>query len=47
MVGLCTDENCAVLERLAMVEGENASISWTHISHEEHGAILKHKCGKR
>ena len=34
MVGLCTGENCAVLERIAMVEGESASIPWTHISHE-------------
>ena len=34
MVGLCTGENCAALERLAMVEGESASIPWTHISHE-------------
>ena len=33
--GLCTSENCAALERLAMVEGESASIPWTHISHEE------------
>ena len=35
MVGLCTGESCAVLERLAMVEGKSASIPWTHISHEE------------
>ena len=35
MVGLCTGGNCASLERLAMVEGESASIPWTHISHEE------------
>ena len=35
MVGLCTGENCAALKRLAMVEGESASIPWTHISHEE------------
>ena len=31
MVGLCTGESCAALERLAMVEGESASIPWTHI----------------
>ena len=35
MVGLYTGESCAVLERLAMVEGESASIPWTHISHED------------
>ncbi|KAE8771981.1 hypothetical protein D1007_56088 [Hordeum vulgare] len=35
LVGLCTGENCAALERLAMVEGESASIPWAHISHEE------------
>ena len=35
MVGLCTGENCATLERLATVEGESESIPWTHISHEE------------
>ena len=35
MVGLCTGKNRAALERLAMVEGESASIPWTHISHEE------------
>ena len=41
MVGLCTGENCAALERLAMVEGESASISWTHISHEELTYLLR------
>ena len=41
MVGLCTGENCAVLERLAMVEGESASIPWTHISHEELTYLLR------
>ena len=35
MVVLCTGEICTTLERLAMVEGESASIPWTHISHEE------------
>ena len=35
MVGLCTGESCAVLERLVMVEGDSASIPWTHISNEE------------
>ena len=35
MVGLCTGEVRAALEGLAMVEGENASILWTHISHKE------------
>ena len=35
MAGLCTGEICAALERLEMVEGESASIPWTHISHEE------------
>ena len=34
-MGLCIGEDCAALERLAMVEGESASIPWTHISHEE------------
>ena len=41
MVGLCTGENCAVLERLTMVEGESASIPWTHISHEELTYLLR------
>ena len=41
MVGLCTSENCTVLERLAMVEGENASIPWTHISQEELTYLLR------
>ena len=35
MVGFCTGESCATLERLEMVEGESASIPWTHISHVE------------
>ena len=41
MVGLCSGENCAVLERLEMVEGESASIPWTHISHEELTYLLR------
>ena len=41
MVGLCIGENCATLERLAMVEGESASIPWTHISHEELTYLLR------
>ena len=41
MVGLCTGENCAALERLTMVEGESASIPWTHISHEELTYLLR------
>ena len=41
MVELCTGENCAVLERLAMVEGESASIPWTHISHEDLTYLLR------
>ena len=41
MVGLCTGENCTALERLAMVEGESASIPWTHISHEELTYLLR------
>ena len=41
MVGLCTGESCAALERLAMVEGESASIPWTHISHEELTYLLQ------
>ena len=41
MVGLCTDESCAALERLATVEGESASIPWTHISHEELTYLLR------
>ena len=41
MVGLCTGENCAALERLAMVEGESASMQWTHISHEELTYLLR------
>ena len=41
MVGLCTGENCVALERLAMVEGESASIPWTHISHEELTYLLR------
>ena len=36
-----TGERCAVLERLAMVEGESASIPWTHISHEELTYLLQ------
>ena len=40
-VGLCTGESCAALERLAMVEGESASIPWTHISHEELTYLLR------
>ena len=35
MAVLCTGESFLALERLAMVEGESASIPWTHISHEE------------
>ena len=35
MVGLCIGKTYTALERLAMVEGESASIPWTHISHEE------------
>ena len=41
MVGLCTGENCAALDRLAMVEGESASIPWAHISHEELTYLLR------
>ena len=41
MVGLCIGENCAVLERLAMEEGESAYIPWTHISHEELTYLLR------
>ena len=41
MVGLCTGENCVVLEKLPMVEGESASIPWTHISHEELKYLLR------
>ena len=41
MVGLCTGESCAALERLAMVEGESASIPWTHIIHEELTYLLR------
>ena len=41
MVGLCTGESCAALERLEMVEGESASIPWTHISHEELTYLLR------
>ena len=41
MVGLCTGDNCAALERLGMVEGESASIPWTHISHEELTYLLR------
>ena len=41
MMGLCTGESCAALERLAMVEGESASIPWTHISHEELTYLLR------
>ena len=41
MVGLCTDEICAALERLAMVKGESASIPWTNISHEELTYLLR------
>ena len=41
MVGLCTGKNCAVLERLAMVEGQSASIPWTHISNEELTYLLR------
>ena len=41
MVGLCTDESCAALERLAMVEGESASIPWAHISNEELTYLLR------
>ena len=41
MVGLCTSENCAVLERLAMVQRESASIPWAHISHEELTYLLR------
>ena len=41
MVGLCTGESCAALERLAMVEGESASIPWNHISHEELTYLLR------
>ena len=41
MVDLCTDESCAALERLAKVEGESASIPWTHISHEELTYLLR------
>ena len=41
MVGLCTGESCAALERLAMVEGESASIACNHISHEELTYLLR------
>ena len=41
MVGLCAGESCATLKRLAMVEGESASIPWTHISHEELTYLLR------
>ena len=41
MVGLCTTESCVALEKLAMVEGESASIPWTHISHEELTYLLR------
>ena len=41
MVGLCTGESWAALERLAMVKGESASIPWTHISHEELTYLLR------
>ena len=41
MVGLCTGENCAALERLKKVEGESASIPWTHISHDELTYLLR------
>ena len=41
MVGLCTGENCAVLERIEIVEGEIASIPWTHISHDELTYLLR------
>ena len=36
-----TRESCTVLVRLAMVEGESASIPWTHISHEELTFLLR------
>ena len=41
MVGLCTAENCAILEMPEMVEGESAPIPWTHISHEELTYLLR------
>ena len=41
MVVLCTGESCAALERLATMEGESASIPWTHISHEELRYLLQ------
>ena len=41
MMGLCIGESCAALERLAKVEGESASIPWTHISHEELTYLLR------
>ena len=41
MVDLCTGKSCAGLERLAMVEGESASIPWTHISHEDLTYLLR------
>ena len=41
MVVLCTSQSCAALESLAMVEGESASIAWTHISHEELTYLLR------
>ena len=41
MVVLCTGESCAALERLEMVQGESASIPWTHISHEELTYLLE------
>ena len=41
MVGLYTRESCTALERLAKVEGESASIPWTHISHEELTYLLR------
>ena len=40
-MGFCTDENFVALEKLAMVEGESASIPWTHISHEELTYLLR------
>ena len=39
--GFVHGENCAALERITMVEGESASIPWTHISHEELTYLLQ------
>ena len=41
MVGLCIGENCAVLERLVMVEGESVFILWIYISYEEFIYLLR------